>query len=200
VTVESVESNGSYTVKKGRENRLTFFIQCSDSKAAIKPIAFLRRNLRRFLQPSDRNYWSAKTAFVDPTVVPFFVPTFLSAAKVNREKCRTDRLSFLLREARICVVQNTEYTQSGNVCFLAEYSIMLEKLGQPGEGGGASPPSFTIFTITYKVKVHAPAERALPEFHLYSICTLWYRSYQREERGTIWVSTEANFVVADREI
>jgi hypothetical protein len=66
--------------------------------------------------------------------------------------------------------------------------------------GGASPPSFTIFTITYKVEVYAPAERALPEFHLYPICTvtLWYRSYQREGRGTIWVSTEANLVVPDR--
>jgi hypothetical protein len=35
--------------------------------------------------------------------------------------------------------------------------------------GGASPP-FTLFTITYKVAVYAPAERAdtLTLFHLYS--------------------------------
>ncbi len=35
--------------------------------------------------------------------------------------------------------------------------------------GGARLPPFTIFTITYKVTVYAPAERAdtLPLFHLY---------------------------------
>ncbi len=38
-----------------------------------------------------------------------------------------------------------------------------------GEGGGTRPPPFTLFTITYKVAVYAPAERAdtLPQFHLY---------------------------------
>jgi hypothetical protein len=36
----------------------------------------------------------------------------------------------------------------------------MEKLAQPGEGGGVLPPSFTKSTITYKVVVYAPAERA----------------------------------------
>jgi hypothetical protein len=55
---------------------------------------------------------------------------------------------------------------------------MMEKLAQAGEGGGggAHPPHFTIFTITYKVAVCAPAERAdtltLFPFHLYP-STLW---------------------------
>jgi hypothetical protein len=47
---------------------------------------------------------------------------------------------------------------------------MMEKLAQPGEGGeGARPPHFTLSTITYKVVVYAPAERAgiLPQFLLY---------------------------------
>ncbi len=38
-----------------------------------------------------------------------------------------------------------------------------------GEGGGARPPLFTLVTITYKVVVYAPAERAytLLIFHFY---------------------------------
>ncbi len=41
------------------------------------------------------------------------------------------------------------------------YSIMVEKLAQPGEGGGGGcHPPFTISTITYKVVMGAPAERA----------------------------------------
>ncbi len=40
------------------------------------------------------------------------------------------------------------------------HSIMMEKSAQPGEGGGALPPPFTISTITYKVVVYAPAEKA----------------------------------------
>jgi hypothetical protein len=51
------------------------------------------------------------------------------------------------------------------------HSIMMEKLSQAGEGGGggARPPPFTIFTITNKIAVYAPAERAdtLHLFHLY---------------------------------
>ncbi len=44
------------------------------------------------------------------------------------------------------------------------------KLAQAGVGGGACPPLFTLFTITYKVAVYAPAERAdtLTLFFLYS--------------------------------
>jgi hypothetical protein len=48
---------------------------------------------------------------------------------------------------------------------------MMEKMAQAGEGiGRCTPlPPFTQFTITYKVAVYAPAERAdtLPLFHLY---------------------------------
>ncbi len=49
---------------------------------------------------------------------------------------------------------------------------MMEKLAQPGEGGGARPPPF--ITITYKVVVYAPAERAgtLPLFLLYPLYVL----------------------------
>jgi hypothetical protein len=48
--------------------------------------------------------------------------------------------------------------------------IIIEQLAQPCEGvWGARSPPFTIFTITYKVVVYAPAERAaiLPLFLLY---------------------------------
>jgi hypothetical protein len=37
---------------------------------------------------------------------------------------------------------------------------MREKSAQPGEGGDARPPPFTISILTYKVVVYAPAERA----------------------------------------
>jgi hypothetical protein len=49
---------------------------------------------------------------------------------------------------------------------------MMEKLAQAGEGQGARPPPFTIFTITNKVAVYAPAERAdtLPLFLPYVLC------------------------------
>jgi hypothetical protein len=40
------------------------------------------------------------------------------------------------------------------------HSIMMEKLAQDSVGGGARPPPFAIVTITYKVAVYAPAERA----------------------------------------
>jgi hypothetical protein len=48
---------------------------------------------------------------------------------------------------------------------------MMAKLAQPGEGGGARPPFFTITTITYKVVMYIPAERAdtLPKFLCYSV-------------------------------
>ncbi len=35
----------------------------------------------------------------------------------------------------------------------------MEKSALAGEGGGARPPSFTLFTITFKVAVYAPVER-----------------------------------------
>ncbi len=40
------------------------------------------------------------------------------------------------------------------------HSIMMEKSAQPGEGWGALPLPFTKSTITYKVVVDAPAEKA----------------------------------------
>ncbi len=56
------------------------------------------------------------------------------------------------------------------------HSIMMEKFAQPGEGGDVRRAPFTISTITYKVVVYAPAERAgtLRSHYFYStpICTL----------------------------
>ncbi len=40
------------------------------------------------------------------------------------------------------------------------HSIMMEKLAQSSEGGGARPSPFTISTITYKVVTYAPAKSA----------------------------------------
>ncbi len=58
------------------------------------------------------------------------------------------------------------------------HSILTEKTALAGEGRGvhrARPLPFTLFNITYKVAVYAPAERAdtLPLFHLYPVCNLW---------------------------
>jgi hypothetical protein len=54
----------------------------------------------------------------------------------------------------------------------------MEKLANAGEdeGGGAParPPSFTIVTITYKVAVYAPAERADTVHFPYFISTPMY--------------------------
>jgi hypothetical protein len=47
------------------------------------------------------------------------------------------------------------------------HSIMMEKLAQAGEGGGARPPPFTLFTITYKVSDTPPLISSLP------LCTVW---------------------------
>jgi hypothetical protein len=44
--------------------------------------------------------------------------------------------------------------------FSGVHSIMVKKFAQPGEGGGASPSPFTISSITNKVVVYAPADRA----------------------------------------
>ncbi len=48
------------------------------------------------------------------------------------------------------------------------HSMMMAKLAQAGESECARPPSFILFTITYKVAVYAPAEWAdtLTLFHL----------------------------------
>jgi hypothetical protein len=55
--------------------------------------------------------------------------------------------------------KTTEYRQSGNDHFLATFPH--DRKVSPGWWGGrhANPP-FTITTITYKVAVYAPAERA----------------------------------------
>jgi hypothetical protein len=47
---------------------------------------------------------------------------------------------------------------------------MMEKSALACEGGGCTPPPFTLFTLIYKVAVYAPAQRA---DNLYPICTLW---------------------------
>ncbi len=66
-------------------------------------------------------------------------------------------------------VCNTEYTKSGNGRTLA-----MEKLAQAVEGGGVHVHTLSLFTITYKVAVYAPAERAdtLFLFNLYPLYTL----------------------------
>ncbi len=43
------------------------------------------------------------------------------------------------------------------------HSIMMERLAQPGEGGGARRPHLTISTITDKVVVYVQDERAEPD-------------------------------------
>jgi hypothetical protein len=53
---------------------------------------------------------------------------------------------------------------------------MMEKFAQTGQGGDAHPPPFSIyllFTITYKVAVYSPAERA-DTVHLYFISIPMY--------------------------
>ncbi len=56
------------------------------------------------------------------------------------------------------------------------HPIMMEKSALAGEGKGCTPNPFQPITITCKVAVYAPAERAdtLPLFHLYPMCTLWF--------------------------
>ncbi len=76
----------------------------------------------------------------------------------------------LLRRYQCLIGTSTEYTQSGNGRFLAYItSWMMEKSAQPVEGGGCTPPPFTLFTIAYKVVVYAPTNRTdtLPLFLLY---------------------------------
>ncbi len=55
-------------------------------------------------------------------------------------------------------VNSTEYTEWQRP-LSGVHSIMMEKNFQAG-GGGARPPPFTVSTITYKVGMYAPAERA----------------------------------------
>jgi hypothetical protein len=55
------------------------------------------------------------------------------------------------------------------------HPIMMEKSALAGGDGGCTPTPFHSITITYKVAVYAPAERAdtLPLFHTYLISTLY---------------------------
>jgi hypothetical protein len=53
------------------------------------------------------------------------------------------------------------------------YSIMMERSAQPSEDGGVRPPPFTMSTITYKVRVYAPAERA-DTLSLFLLCPYMY--------------------------
>ncbi len=66
-----------------------------------------------------------------------------------------------------------------------EHSIMMVKSAQPGEGGVARPPPFTLSTITCKVLVYAPAERAdtlhISPLRLYVLCGLSIGSGGRDK-------------------
>ncbi len=68
----------------------------------------------------------------------------------------------------VCVVSNPTERQW---LISGVHSIMMEKSALTGKGGGVRSPPFTLFTVTYKVAVSAPAERigAFPLFHLYPI-------------------------------
>ncbi len=55
----------------------------------------------------------------------------------------------------LCSVLTTEYTE-WQLPLSGLHYIMIEKLAQAGERGGARPPPFTLVSITYKVPVYAP--------------------------------------------
>ncbi len=65
--------------------------------------------------------------------------------------------------------------------FPGEHSVTMVKSAQPGEGGGCRPPPFTLYTITSKVVVYVPAERAetLPLFLLYPYMYFVRLTHQR---------------------
>jgi hypothetical protein len=97
------------------------------------------------------------------------------------------KLSWIDRAGCRILLQFQYYSQSTNRVATAAFWCTFHhdgKISPAGEveGGGAFPSPFTIFTITYKVAMYAPAERAdtLPLFHLYPICTLWYTTVQRK--------------------
>ncbi len=70
-------------------------------------------------------------------------------------------------------------------------SIMMEKSALAGEGGGCTPgpPSFTLFTVMYKVVVYAPAKRAdtLPPPYfistLYVFCGAGHGNQKEKQHG-----------------
>ncbi len=61
------------------------------------------------------------------------------------------------------------------------HSIMMEKSALTREVGVARLPTFTLFTITYKVAVYTPDERAdtLTLFHLYPLYVLFAYIYAK---------------------
>ncbi len=63
--------------------------------------------------------------------------------------------------------------------------------------GGARPPPFTISTITYKVAVYAPAERAdtLPLFLLYSYMYSVVQT-KRPAGEPVWIAANILFLTA----
>ncbi len=83
------------------------------------------------------------------------------------------------------IVQGTENTQSDNCRFLVyipswwKNKPWLERVG--GALHSAHPPPDTSVTITYKVAVYAPAEKAdtLHLFHLHPIFTLWFKGHNQ---------------------
>jgi hypothetical protein len=75
----------------------------------------------------------------------------------------------IVQYSQLATLENTEYTE-WQWLLSGVHFIMMVKSAQPGEGGGvARPPPFTLSTITSKVVVFIPAERAdtLPLFLLY---------------------------------
>ncbi len=68
----------------------------------------------------------------------------------------------------MALIPIAQSTHRAAIAFFGVLSIMMEKSALAG------PAPFTLFTITYKVALYAPAERAdtLPLFHLYPICAL----------------------------
>ncbi len=88
----------------------------------------------------------------------------------------------------------TEYTQSGNCSFLAYIPSWWKNQPSLVRAGDASPPLFTISTITYRVVVsYAPAERAdiwSPYFYFTPTCNLCLCQYSNE-------CTVAKFIVPD---
>jgi hypothetical protein len=75
------------------------------------------------------------------------------------------------------MVHNTEYTQSGNGHFPA-FIMMVHKI-YPAWWGGGGGGALTLSTITCKVVVYAPAERAYPvTFPLFLLFPLLYSVVQ----------------------
>ncbi len=77
------------------------------------------------------------------------------------------------------IAQNTEYTQNGNGVTFWRTFHHDEKISPAWWGWGVSRPHpFTIFTITCKFVLYAPAERAerLSFFYSNPICTLWAKA------------------------